>query len=539
MGLFADLKMYGRFATGLRGFLNHTIDLEEARGLLLKGIAERENNFLRLLEYGVFGNPKSPYLRLLELAKCEFEDIRGMVQVGGIEDTLSTLHDAGVYVTFEEYKGREPIIRDGQEIEVQPRDFDNPYLRSYYQAKTGGSTGAGTRVMIDLEHIAAFAPHMMLAQHAYGVMNAPTASWHGIPPDESGLRSILSRVRWGNVPEKWFSPFTNEELKPDLKSRMVIRYIIGVGRMFGVPLPWPEPVGLDKAILIARWAHGTVTAKGSCVVTTHVSKALRVCIAAQEEGLDLTGVTFIVGGEPPTLTKVREITRSGARVFPGYFFAEVGTIGMGCGNPSGVNDVHLFKDALAITQHPRQVPGSDLMVDAFSLTTLLPTAPKLLLNVESDDYGVLETRVCGCPLEELGYTQHVQDIRSYSKLTGEGMTLVGSEMLSILEDVLPTKFGGTPLDYQLLEEEDDRGFTRLSVIVSPRIDLQDESAVVETVLDAMGKTSVSADIARATWSKAGTLRVKRMEPVIPASGKFMPLYTVRQDDMSSTTADHS
>ena len=80
----------------------------------------------------------------------------------------------------------------------------------------------------------------------------------------------------------------------------------------------------------------------------------------------------------------------------------------------------------------------------------------------------LKQGLASCPLERYGYTEHISRIRSYSKLTGEGVTLVGSEMLRILEEVLPSRFGGSPLDYQLLEEEDEQGFTRLHLLVSPK-----------------------------------------------------------------------
>src|SRR5207248_5736504 len=140
--------------------------------------------------------------------------------------------------------------------------------------------------------------------------------------------------------------------------------------------------------------------------------------------------------------------------------------------------VHFFKDGLALIQHSRPVPGAELTVDAFHFTTLLSTSPKLLLNVESDDYGLMETRSCGCPLESYGYTEHLRQIRSFRKLTGEGVTLVGSEMVHILEEVLPSRFGGSPLDYQLVEEEDEQGFTRLGLVVSPRIEIADEAAVI-------------------------------------------------------------
>jgi hypothetical protein len=149
----------------------------------------------------------------------------------------------------------------------------------------------------------------------------------------------------------------------------------------------------------------------------------------------------------------------------------------------------------------------DIIVPAFCFTSLLPTAPRLMLNVESDDYGVIENRSCRCPLESYGFTEHLRQIYSFRKLTGEGVTLVGGEMIRIMEEVLPARFGGSPLDYQLLEEEDERGFTRLSLLVSPKVDIPDEAAVIQVVLEALGRASPAADMARAFWSQARTLRV--------------------------------
>jgi hypothetical protein len=193
------------------------------------------------------------------------------------------------------------------------------------------------------------------------------------------------------------------------------------------------------------------------------------------------------------------------------------------------NDVHFFQDAFALIQSPRQVPGSEMTVPAFNFTSLLPAAPKLMLNVEMDDYGSIEQRACGCPLEAYGFTAHLRHIYSFRKLTGEGVTLVGSEMIRILEEVLPARFGGSPLDYQLLEEEDATGFTRLSLLVSPKVALADEGAVITTVLEALGKGSVAAEAARAIWQQAQTLRVKRQEPIWTARGKLLPLHLLRHN----------
>jgi hypothetical protein len=162
------------------------------------------------------------------------------------------------------------------------------------------------------------------------------------------------------------------------------------------------------------------------------------------------------------------------------------------------------------------------VVQALVYTTLLPTAPKLMLNVESDDFGIVETRSCGCPFDELGYPRHIRQIRSFKKLTGEGMTLVGTDMVRVLEEVLPARFGGSPLDYQLREEEDERGYTRLTLLVNPRLQIADEKEIVETLLGSLTQAGAGAEITRAMWAQAGTVRVRREEPVWTSTGKLMP-----------------
>jgi hypothetical protein len=197
---------------------------------------------------------------------------------------------------------------------------------------------------------------------------------------------------------------------------------------------------------------------------------------------------------------------------------------VGCVSPRDGNDLHFLKHSLALIQYARRVPGSTTTVDAFCFTTLMPTARKILVNVESDDYGVVEKSSCGCPLEQMGYTEHLRHVRSFSKLTGEGVTLVGSEMIHILEEVLPARFGGTPQDYQLMEEEDEQGFTRLTLLVDPSVNLEGEAAAVEVVMAALGKGTVAADLSQALWRQAGTMRVKRKSPVWTDRGKLMPLH---------------
>ena len=60
--------MYARYAAGLPRFLRRPITVEQARDLVRRGLEQREERFLRLIERGVLTRPQSPYARLLREA---------------------------------------------------------------------------------------------------------------------------------------------------------------------------------------------------------------------------------------------------------------------------------------------------------------------------------------------------------------------------------------------------------------------------------------------------------------------------------------
>ncbi len=255
---------------------------------------------------------------------------------------------------------------------------------------------------------------------------------------------------------------------------------------------------------------------------------MRLSLAAQQAGLDLRGAVFRGGAEPATPAKVQQIARSGVPYLSNYGSVESSRIGATCAQPADVTDVHLMRDAFVLFAHPYYVQGFGVQVPAFNLTTLLPTAPKIMLNYQMDDYGIVEERNCGCELERYGFTTHLREIHSYGKLTGEGVTLIGTEIQNILEQVLPAQFGGSPLDYQLMEQEDAQGFTRLYLIINPHVAIADEQAVVDALLQSLSASSSMADAARTIWQQAQTIQVKRMEPMLTQRGKFMPLHITRR-----------
>jgi ABC-type nitrate/sulfonate/bicarbonate transport system substrate-binding protein len=396
------VRTFARFPFALRRFLRHTPTLDEAKRAVRERMERREETFLSLVERCVYGDARSPYLALLKLAGCELGDLRALVAKKGMEGALRDLREADVYVTFEEFKGRAPIVRNGRTIAVTARDFDNPFARRDFTVQTGGSTGRAINIGANVDHIAERRLNEMLALAAHGLLGVPTALWNYILPSGSPGRPLML-ASIGQPAEHWFSPTGWRDSKQWLKYNLATYYMIGWMRLFGVRVPLPEVVRMDQALVVARWIHETLKTHPRCLVYAGVSRALRVCVAARDAGLDLTGAALRGGGEPLTPAKVEVMQRVGARYVPNYAMSETSYVGAACARPADASDVHVLKDAFVLFTHPHPLPAFGVTVPAFNLTTLLPTVPKLMFNVQVDDYGIVEERACGCELESYGY----------------------------------------------------------------------------------------------------------------------------------------
>jgi hypothetical protein len=295
-------------------------------------------------------------------------------------------------------------------------------------------------------------------------------------------------------------------------------------RLRGIVMP-PQtcvPVGEESRILqlLENQLGGATYA-----IDTSASAALRLALAAKRARISLANVTFLTSGEPLTSTKLVGIRASGARAFSYYAFTEFGRATFGCAAPAGADDAHVCRDIVAITTHRRPVDRVGSEVDALLVTALQPEARRVLLNAETGDYARLTTRKCGCLLEEIGWTDHLEELRSFEKATPEGGTFFGSSLISLVEETLPARFGGDPIDYQLLEHEDPNGSTRLSVLVHPRLGTIDEEALLECVESALAASN--GDIVR-VYKEARTLGVQRVVPIVTeGAGKLTPLHRFR------------
>jgi phenylacetate-coenzyme A ligase PaaK-like adenylate-forming protein len=238
-------------------------------------------------------------------------------------------------------------------------------------------------------------------------------------------------------------------------------------------------------------------------------------------GVSLAGVIFLTGGEALTEAKREVIEQSGAEVHPNYFISEMGTVGYGCSRMRG-NCVHVFEDNVAVIAVEREAPLSGAPVQSLHFTTLLPLNPRLLINVEMDDHGVVGPASCDCVLSRLGYRTQVDGIFSFSKLTGYGATLVGSDILRVLERGLPQRFGGSPADYQLVEAESE-GLGKLVLRVSPRTGAKDAAAVREFFLKEV-RALFGGSLTVREWRHGDALAVVLEEPEITRAGKVLSLH---------------
>jgi hypothetical protein len=530
------MQKYIRFLFGVKKYLNDRTNPQEAlinaNKTLKERVEHREENFLNLVEKGIYGYAKSPYLALLESKKIELSDVKKWTEAEGIEKTLMKLQSDGIYYTVDEFKGKKEVVRNGLRFTLNEKAFDNPFLSAAYEVRSGATRSAGTRIRIDFDYLVQRCLYDAFILNLHGSLTSPIANWFPVFPGAPGINSSLRFTRIGNPPKKWFSQVEKAQIKVNWEKRWGVDYIFFMSRRLGIPLAEPEYVSLNNAYEIAKWASEVLQSHPNCVIYTFASSAVRVCMAAQEHNLNIEGTRFLVTGEPLTAQKKREITATGSIAVPVYGISEAGVIATGCSQDYSESDhCHTLKDTIAITSYEENAPFTDSMVNSLLFTSILFESPKLLLNVGMGDSGIIESNSCACEYGKLGFDTHVSRIRSFEKMTGEGVTFVDTDFMQIIEKDLPQKYGGQSTDYQLIEEEDNRGLTSLKLLISPRLKEVDEKAVASTFIDLLKKGEKSPESwsqsGSEMWSQAGTINVKKEYPIPTRSGKILPFYMMK------------
>jgi hypothetical protein len=520
-----DVVAGARLLRGLPHLLRHPLGLEEARAILRTRLERREHEFLMIVRDAVYANATSPYRQLLALTGCEAGDVEKLVTREGVEGALTTLWRQGVYLTVDELKGRRPVVRGSATVELDPALLCNPRAVRHVGAQSGGSRGAGAVVPIDLDNVRDRAVNRRIQMEARGGVGWAHAMW-GVPGGQTMI-NVLEFAAFGAPPVRWFASV--DPAAPGLhpRYRWSARALCWGGWLVGVPLPALEYVPPDDTLRIARWMIDVLRAGRTPHVFAYTSAAVRLCLAAREAGLDIRGARFSVGAEPITQARLAAIREAGAHLSCGYSTIEAGRVGYGCLAAEQTDELHFLHDMLGLVLAGEEGASRGLPPRALLVSSLRPTAPMILLNVSLGDEAVVGRRACGCAMEAAGWTTHLHTIRSFEKLTLGGMAFLDRDVVRVLEEVLPKRFGGGPTDYQLVEEESEQGRPVLRLLVHPDVGPLDAGAVAEAFLQAIGVGSGAERVMAIDWRQAGLPLVERRAPLVTPAGKILHLHQSR------------
>jgi hypothetical protein len=517
--VLADIAAGARLFARLPAFLRHPLRLDEAEAIVARRLERREADFLALARSTIYPWPTNPYRRLLAHAGCEFGDLERLVSQDGVEGALRRLYRDGVYLSLEEYKGRQPVVRGSVSLGTAgPHALRNPGAADHVRV---GSTGRGAQrssIPIDLAFIRDHGADEWVVTRARGATGWRHAVWN--VPGGVALYQLLGLGAIGAPPERWFAQI--DPAAPGLhpRYRWGARATRWASVLAGIPLPGAEHVSVESPLAIARWMTAVRDAGGTPHVRTLASSAVRLAQACADAGIRLDGGQFTISGEPVTEARLTAIRATGAEAVARYGSSDAGNLAYGCLSPRVPDDAHVLSDLHALIQ--AEAEDGPLPPRALLLSSLRPTAPLILLNVSLGDQATLERRGCGCPLERV-WPWHVSAIRSYAKLTAAGMMFLDRDVVRVLEETLPARLGGAPTDYQLIEEETADGRPRLRLLVHPRIGPLDPAAAKAVFLEAIGGGSGVERLMELVWQDARVLEIERQAPRLGASGKILHL----------------
>jgi hypothetical protein len=445
-----------------------------------------------------------------------------MVRSDGIEGALAALFRAGVFITVDEFKGRTDAIRGSSKIPVNSELLRNPHAEFHFQARSGGTRSGGTPILLDLEFVRGCGVNALLALEARGGSDWLKATWE--TPGAGARLRLLKYSSFGRPPVRWFSQVDPAAPAIDPMFRWSERAMRWGSRLARVPLPAPVFAPLSNPLAVARWIRSVVTAGQVPHIFTFPSSAVRLCHAAADAGIDISGARYTLSGEPITSTRLDVIRSSGGDVAPRYGSMECGPIAQACLHPDTADDLHLQHDLHAVIQ-----PGDNSLLpsNAVLITSLHPASPFIMINVSMGDAGVLSSRRCGCAMEELGFTAHLSTVRSFEKLTAGGMTFFDSDIVRILEDILPPRFGGKATHYQLIEENTPGGEPRMRLAIDPSVGPVNPSAVIECFIEAISGDSPVNRMMAVMWKESGFISVVREVPAVTRAGKIQHIHVRR------------
>jgi hypothetical protein len=520
-----EALQYARMPFALLSYLRAPRTTDPAEEIRVQ-FRQRETRFLDTLRRTIFANPTHPYYSLFQVAGCAFGDLASAVQRDGLEPTLEALRREGVFLTHDEFKGRAPIVRSGRYVPADGASWSNPLVSGGLPGMSSGSSGQSVATRTSIAFMRYQEAQLDLVWREFELAQRAHAEFRTILPSLRAFELALAAARLGHRIDRWFPAGKPSRYATPYDS--ATRLMVATANLAGARMPYPEPLPPNDFLPVAAWIARQREKGVSCALTGFVSPAVRIAATAIDHGLDIRGTIFFVGGEALTFAKRATVEAAGAEIYPRYHTTEIGNIGHACRQMRTGNSVHLYREAVAVIVCKRPAPLSGVEVDSLHFTALLASAPRILINVEMEDSGVISESRCDCAFACAGLTTVIHDIASFGKLTGQGVTLVGTDLVSVLEQRLPALLGGRVGDFQLVERE-AAGGTQIVLYVSPRVAVSAEAAR-QCFLEEL-RSRFGGSLAVGLWTHAQALEAVIEEPIAGSTGKVLPLHLlgVRRD----------
>ncbi|MDX1982478.1 MAG: hypothetical protein SFV51_19545 [Bryobacteraceae bacterium] len=512
---------YYRRAAGIRRMVK-ALPSTDPVSRIRQQLLQREIVFLDTVLRVVFERADNPYFHMFRMAGCNFEDLEEIVMREGLEAALTVLHRAGVYLTHDEFKGKTAVVRNGREIPACIQSFANPFTKGVISGTSSGSRSRGTRTVQSAEVNVYREGYELLQRREFGFSRRAQIQLKPLLPSTAGLTACLRAARRGWRVDKWFAPdvsFGKEGVQ-----WLSTSFATAVARTAGAAMPFPSMLPGNDFTPVARWIAESKKRGRDTFVSAMTGYAVRVADAALQGGYDISGAIFVAGGEAVSPAKRALVEAAGAEIYPMYWIHEIGPIGFACRQMNTGNCVHLFEDSVAVISHRRKAPLTEVEVDSLLFTTLLPQAPLVLINAEMEDAGILGRANCGCVFGETGFHRQIADVYSFGKLTAMGITLIGTDIITLLERDLPARFGGCPGDFQLVERE-VHAQTEIILRISPRVGVSSAEVVKEYFLRELPNCN-SGWVASRILRHTGSFRTVVGEPLPTLTGKILPLHVL-------------
>ena len=517
---FRELARYVMLGEGLAYFHRTPLD-PNYREKIETLIRNREANFLKMAQ-AILRDPAHPYSQLFAIAGCTYADLEADVSRNGLESTLEALLREGVYLTLDEFRCRTEIVRGTRHITATMADWDRREGQGPLQMISSGSSGGRslrTRYSIESARLGLAGALLMRDEFADG-RPAETVMILPILPSTIGLSACAACHRLGSPTSAWFA--IGGPLRRSAHYRALTAALVTRLRLAGARVPHPAYLQENDFSPVAEFVAGRKRQGARVAMHGMVSSITRVAGAALDRGLDIRGSWAFVVGESLTDLKRDLIESAGIRVYPTYGTSDFGGIGGPCSQMTSGNCVHISRGSVALIGRPiENIWGDGEPVNSLHLTGLLPFHPRFLINVEIGDTGIIEPATCDCTYSRIGYVQQVREIAAISKICGQGSTLYARDIVQVLEEGLPARFGGRPGDYQLIEVE-GVAQTDLELRVHPRLAIASPQAVLESFL-AQCRNTYGGALAVRLWTESRGIRVETKSPVLASSGKFRAL----------------